>query len=195
MNEFEAYQKYVALKLHFTSDYDYFRYNGKTNVSVNSFNDRKDKHHFKKLVRKYGDETIVEYFVANLISDKPWVGNMNMATYSQWMGRTQSIEYIFENEAEKLLTSNENFDIIFTCTNGNHPKMVRAYLGKKISLETLVVFEKLLGFRKQFDKEIKEIIIWPKVSRLIEKYDPFVEADMNRCKNLLLKMVGELTNE
>ena len=113
MNEFEAYQKYVALKLHFTSDYDYFRYNGKTNVSVNSFNDRKDKHHFKKLVRKYGDETIVEYFVANLISDKPWVGNMNMATYSQWMGRTQSIEYIFENEAEKLLTSNENFDIIF----------------------------------------------------------------------------------
>ena len=73
--------------------------------------------------------------------------------------------------------------------------MVLAYLGKKISLETLVVFEKLLGFRKQFDKEIKEKIIWPKVSRLIEKYEPFVEADMNRCKNLLLKMVGELTNE
>jgi len=195
MNEFEAYQKYVALKLHFTSDYDYFRYNGKTNVSLNSFNDRKDKHHFKKLVRKYGDETIIEYFVANLISDKPWVGNMDLATYSQWMGRTQSIEYIFENDAEKLLTMVENFDIIFTCADGNHPKLVKAYLGKKISLETLVVFEKLLGYRKQFDKEIGEKIIWPKVSRLIEKYEPFIEADMNRCKKLLLKMVGELNDE
>ena len=133
--------------------------------------------------------------MANLISDKPWVGNMDLATYSQWMGRTQSIEYIFENDAEKLLTMVENFDIIFTCADGNHPKLVKAYLGKKISLETLVVFEKLLGYRKQFDKEIGEKIIWPKVSRLIEKYEPFIEADMNRCKKLLLKMVGELNDE
>ena len=51
MNEFEAYQKYIALKLHFTSDYDYFKYNGKTNVTLNSFNERKDKFHFKKLVK------------------------------------------------------------------------------------------------------------------------------------------------
>ena len=55
MNEFEAYQKYIALKLHFTSDYDYFKYNGKTNVTLNSFNERKDKFHFKKIVKKYGD--------------------------------------------------------------------------------------------------------------------------------------------
>ena len=40
MNEFEAYEKYVALKLHFTSEYDYFRYNGKTSVTPKSFNER-----------------------------------------------------------------------------------------------------------------------------------------------------------
>ena len=195
MNEFEAYQKYVALKLHFTSDYDYFRYNGKTNVSLNSFNDRKDKHHFKKLVRKYGDETIIEYFVANLINDKPWIGNMDLATYSQWMGRTQSIEYIFSNDIENLLTDVPEYNIIFKCEQGKHQKLARDYLGKKISLETLVVLEKLLGYRKQFDREIGEQIIWPKVSRLIEKYEPFIQADMDRCKKLLIKMAGELTNE
>ena len=37
-------------------------------------------------------------------------------------------------------------------------KLVRAFLGKKISLETLVVFEKLLHYRKRFNKEIKEQI-------------------------------------
>ena len=189
MNEFEAYQKYIALKLHFTSDYDYFKYNGKTNVTLNSFNERKDKFHFKKIVKKYGDENIIEYFVANLISEKPWIGNMDVVTYSQWLSRIQSIEYIFENDSKNLLTNVENFDIIFTSVDGNHPKLVRAFLGKKISLETLVVFEKLLHYRKRFDKEIKEQIIWPKVSRLIEKYEPFIEADTNRCKKLLIEII------
>ena len=72
---------------------------------------------------------------------------------------------------------------------GNHPKVLRAYLGKKISLETLVVFEKLLHYRKRFDKEIKEQFIWPKISRLIEKYEPFIEADTNRCKKLLIEII------
>ena len=195
MNEFEAYQKYIALKLHFTSDYDYFKYNGKTNVTLNSFNERKDKFHFKKIVKKYGDENIIEYFVANLINEKPWIGSMDVATYSQWLGRIQSIEYIFENDAKNLLTTVDNFDIIFTSMEGNHPKVLRAYLGKKISLETLVVFEKLLHYRKRFNKEIKEQIIWPKVSRLIEKYEPFIEADTDRCRKLLIEKVGELKNE
>ena len=171
MDAFEAYKEYIALKLHFTSDYDYFKYNGKTNVTPKSFNDRKDKYHFKRLVRKYEDATIREYFVANLVNNKQWVGDMDLATYSQWQARTQSIEYIFQNDAENLLTQTENFDIIFNSDKGNHPKLVKAYLGKKISLETLVVFEKLLHYRKRFDKEIKDAIIWPNVSKLIEKYE------------------------
>ena len=58
------------------------------------------------------------------------------------------------NDAEKLLTNAEYFDIIFNSDKGNHPKLIKAYLGKKISLETLVIFEKLLHYRKRFDKEI-----------------------------------------
>ena len=194
MNEFEAYKEYIALKLHFTSDYDYFKYNGKTNVTSHSFNERKDKHHFKRLAKKYEDSIIREYFIANLIDNKPWVGNMDVATYSQWQARTQSIEYIFQNDVENLLTNVTEFDIIFNSDKGNHPKLVKAYLGKKISLETLVIFEKLLRFRKTFDKEIKEQIIWPKVSQLIRKYEPFVEANISRCKKLLIEKAEELNN-
>ena len=120
---------------------------------------------------------------------------MDMATYSQWSSRIQSIEYLFSNDAEKLLTNVTEFDIIFNCDKGNHPKLVKSYLGKKISLETLVIFEKILQYRKRFDREIKEQIIWPKVSRLIEKYEPFIEADTDRCKKLLIEKVGELKNE
>ena len=63
MNEFEAYEKYVALKLHFTSEYDYFRYNGKTSVTLKSFNERKDRFHFKRLSKKYDDPTLIDYFL------------------------------------------------------------------------------------------------------------------------------------
>ena len=195
MNEFETYENYVALKLHFTSEYDYFRYNGKTSVTPKSFNNRKDKYHFKRLAKKYEDSTIREYFVANMIANKQWIGDMDLATYSQWQARTQSIEYIFLNETENLLTQVEKPDIIFNCDKGNHPKLVKAYLGKKISLETLVIFEKLLHYRKRFDKEIRDAIIWPNVSKLIEKYEPFVEADLGRCKKLLIEKVGELRDE
>ena len=49
--------------------------------------------------------------------------------------------------------------------------------------------------RKQFDKEIDEIYVWPKVSRLINRYEPFVEADIGKCKQLLLEKVRELKDE
>ena len=195
MNEFEAYEKYVALKLHFTSEYDYFRYNGKTSVTPKSFNERKDRFHFKRLSKKYDDPTIIDYFIANIINNNQWIGNMDMATYSQWQAKIQSIEYIFSNDVEKLLTNVTDFDIIFNSDKGNHPKLVKAYLGKKISLETLVIFEKLLDFRKTFNKEITDQIIWPKVNMLIEKYEPFVDANINRCRKILLEKAEELNNE
>ena len=195
MNEFETYEKYVALKLHFTSEYDYFKYNGKTSVTPKSFNERKDKFHFKRLAKKYDDPTIIEYFIANIVDNKHWIGNMDLATYSQWQARIQSIEYIFSNDVEKLLTNVTDFDIIFNSDKGKHPKLVKAYLGKKISLETVIIFEKLLRFRKTFDKEIRDAIIWPKVSILIGKYEPFVEANISRCRKILLEKAKELNNE
>ena len=93
------------------------------------------------------------------------------------------------------MTNVTDFDIIFNSDKGNHPKLVKAYLGKKISLETLVIFEKLLHYRKRFDKEIDENYIWPKVSRLIERYEPFVKADIVKCKQMLLEKATELSNE
>ena len=40
---FDAYKVYLALRQHFTSVYDYFKYNGKVRAGVESFLKRKDK--------------------------------------------------------------------------------------------------------------------------------------------------------
>ena len=93
------------------------------------------------------------------------------------------------------MTLEPEFDIIFNCDRGNHPKLLKAYFGKKINLETLVILEKLLHYRKKFDIEITETYVWPRISRLIQKYEPFVEADVVKCKQMLLEKATELRNE
>ena len=194
MTDFEAYRQFLALKLHFTSEhYDYFKYNGKHNAPVASFEKRTDKRFFRRLVKKNIDLT--EYYVANFVNGKEWISQFEDSVWKEWLARSQSIEYNFINDAEKLLTSAENFDIIFKCDEGTHPKLLRAYLGKKISLETLVIFDRLLHYRKRFDKEIDESYIWPKVSMLIEKYEPFVKVNIVKCKRMLVEKTRELIDE
>lgn len=192
MNEYQSYQSYLALKLHFdSSNYDYFKYNGKVSASLKSFEKRKDKYHFVRLAKKYDHKTMIDYYVANLITGNKWIGDMSEGVYKTWLAKVQSIEYIFGNDVEKLLTMEPNFDIIFNSDQGNHPKIVKAYLGKKITLETLVIFETLLYFRKSFDKVINEQYIWPKISQCIEKYEPFLEVNKWKLKSIAVNKVQE----
>ena len=70
MNEgYEAYKKYLSIKLHFTKDeYDYFKYNGEINAKYETFIQRNDRYFFVKAARKYGDN-ITNYFAqAGLIT-------------------------------------------------------------------------------------------------------------------------------
>ena len=194
MTDFEAYRQFLALKLHFTSEhYDYFKYNGKHNATMASFEKRTDKRFFKKLVRK--NINITEYYVANLVNGKEWISQFEDSVWKDWLSRSQSIEYNFINEAEKLLTSAGNFDIIFNCDEGTHPKLLKAYLAKKISLETLVILDRLVRYRRVFDREIDESYIWPKVSMLIQKYEPFVKVNIVKCRRMLIEKTRELNDE
>ena len=68
MEAFEAYKIYHALKLHFTSDYDYAKYNGKAKVTVDSYLKRKDRPFFAKVARKYmTTENTKNFFISNFI--------------------------------------------------------------------------------------------------------------------------------
>jgi hypothetical protein len=49
---FAMYIYYLALKKHFTSNYDFFKYNGKVTASIDAFENRNDKYHFYKLSKR-----------------------------------------------------------------------------------------------------------------------------------------------
>ena len=174
MNEFDACQLYMALKLHFTTKYDYFKYNGKTKLTVAQFNKRKDKYQFVRLARKYSQEELIE---------DNWLEHQKII---------QSLEYNYKNDLINLLTNGEKFDILFKCDQGSHPRLLKQYLGKKISLETMVILDKILQYKVNFDKSISETYIWPDISKRLEKYSPFLKINVREFRQLTLVNVEEL---
>ena len=191
MTDYEAYQNYLAMKLHFGGNYDFHKYNGKVSATLESFEKRKDKYKFVRLSKKLSDPQILDFYLANFIRGKEWIGDFDQKNWVAHKKIVQSLQYFYENDLEKLLTTSDNFDILFKCKDGNHPKLIKAYLGKKITLETLVILEKVLQYRKSFDEDIKEKFIWPKVSKLIGKYEPFMQVSARKYRMITLNKVQE----
>ena len=191
MTDYEAYQNYLAMKLHFGGEYDFHKYNGKVSATLESFEKRKDKFKFVRLSKKLSDPEILDYFLANFIRGKEWIGDFDQKNLIAHKKIVQSLQYFYENDLEKLLTSSHNFDILFKCDNGNHPKLIKAYLGKKITLEALVILDKVLQYREAFDKDITEKFISPKVSKLIKDYEPFMKVSTRKYRMITLNKVQE----
>ena len=189
---FAAYALWNALKLHFTSDsYDYIKYNGKTNVSKQSFTTRKDKYQFYKLSRKYELEELKNFYVANFVAgNAEWVGNLlqdGEEIYRKWQKTQQSLTYTFENDIIYLL---DKYGIereeIFRVDRGNYPKLLEEVIYGKVMLETLIILNNNVNFvDKHWIPRISDDIIWPTHYMKIKKYSPFVQYDKDKFMKLL----------
>jgi hypothetical protein len=193
---FETYQHYLSLKNHFTNPkYDFFKYGGKSRATLTSFNKRKDKYWFEKSSRKYSDKEIVDFLVSNFVStDNPqnlWIGeiiNSGERTYAEWMKRQQSLTYLFKEQSEELF-SEIKLDDALNCSKG-HPPVLKKFLSGKITLETLVIYDRIFLFGKMFDKKLLDPV-WETVSLKIKKYNPFLNIDVFQFKKILREIINE----
>lgn len=193
---FETYQHYLSLKNHFTNPkYDFFKYGAKTRASMTSFNKRKDKYWFEKTSRKYNDKEVVDFLVSNFISaDNPqnlWIGeiiNSGERTYADWMRRQQSLTYLFKEQSSELFLGTK-LDDALNCSKG-HPPVLKKFLSGKISLETLVIYDRIFLFGNAFDKKLLDPV-WECVSLKIKKYSPFLNIDVFQFKRILREIIDE----
>jgi len=194
---FETYQHYLALKNHFTNPkYDFFKYGAKTRASITSFNKRKDKYWFEKTSRKYNDKEVVDFLVSNFVSsDNPqnlWIGEIISSgerTYADWMKRQQSLTYLFKEQSNELFSETKLEDAL-NCSKG-HPPILKKFLGGKISLETLVIYDRIFLFGNKFDKQLLDPV-WETVSLKIKKYAPFlINIDVFQFKRILREIIDE----
>ena len=135
---FELYSYYIALKKHFTSTYDFFKYGGKMRLTVDSFERRKDKFFFYKLGKR---KDCKEFLLANVIVDPDvWIGNLVDSKdadeiFREWTKRQQSLGYVFSNELDEL---NEDFNSNFVVVDGQYSRVLQLYNMKRLSIDTLI---------------------------------------------------------
>ena len=190
----DAYRCYLALKNHFTKEkYDYHKYRGKVRATNKAFYKRKDRFWFEKFARQKDDKEVEEFFVSNFVyTTDPgtmWIGEMikeGEGRYIDWKKKIQSLSYIFKEEVNSLFEQN-TLNEVFDCSKG-HPPILKSFLGGNTSLETLVICDKILGYRENFDKKLNDPV-WETVSRKIKKYDPFINIDVPNYKKILQKII------
>ena len=195
---FDVYKTYLAVKLHFTSDtYDYYKYDGKVNAKLDTFTKRKDRYFFHKLSTRYAESDILDFFVANFLADsKRWIGNLlandGRDVYLDYKKRKEAFAYHFKQEcgtiASDLGRRNISFNDGFIPPDGQHPRVLRLLIQRKISYQTAVVLDHFLGFTKNWDKEITEKVVWPEISLKVTRLKPFINFNATECK-LIMKEV------
>ena len=195
---FDVYKIYLAIKLHFASDtYDYYKYGGKVNAKLDTFTKRKDRYFFHKLSTKYAETDILDFFVANFLADsKRWIGNLlandGRGVYLDYKKRKESFAYHFKQECGVIFSDFSSrglsFDDGFSVPNGQHPRMLRLLIPRKVSYQTAVVLNHFLHFTKNWDKEITEKVVWPEISLKVARVIAFIHFNATECK-LIMKEI------
>ena len=196
MMPFDSYKCYLSLKNHFTKEsYDYHKYCGKSRATVQSFYKRKDRFWFEKVVRQKTDKEVVEFFVANFVScsdpQSLWIGEImkeGETRYKEWQKKVQSLSYLFKEESQQIF-SQHKFEEVFDCSK-SHPVILKMFLSGKISLETMVIYDRIFLYGNNFDKKLKDPV-WETVSMKIKKYSPFLNIDVLKFRKILKEVVLE----
>lgn len=185
MTAINAAKLYNALRLHFNTDYDYFKYNGKTKTK---FIDNNRLYVFEKLDKLYTDK-IKDFYIANFVVDtKIYPNNLLSDTssdiYMNWMRRKENLTYIYKNDIQNVIQDTESFNDLLE-VKGSFPILLRKTLQGKITIETLLIMNSVLKFFPVWDKKINDDIIWDSFKFRCRKYYPFIEFDKGKMKQIL----------
>jgi hypothetical protein len=177
--------------LHFKNeDYDFIKYNARVKADLSSFMKRNDKFHFAKLSRTYKHE-LKDFYVANLSQGDYWAGELlekeAQNRFTEYKKRKQKLSHMFEQEVKELLEK-KTIQEVLTCSNGQHPYLLKQFLGKKISIETMCILNDITDYSITWNKLIKENIVYPDTYHKIKKYRTFLSYDFKQYKQKLIEL-------
>ena len=190
MNGYDLYCTYQAIKLHFSSEsYNFFQYDGKTRVSIDAFQKRRDKFLFHRLARKYRDNEMVPFLVANFVhSDDKFTKTLleeeSEEVFRNWKKITDSMSKVYQEDLIRICPDATQFNDLFKVTDGQFPKLLNLYMQKEVTVETMVILNNLFNYIAIWDKKISDDIIYPKISRKIRKYGAFLSVNTEKYKEL-----------
>lgn len=181
---FTVYKDYLAIKRHFTTKYDYFKYNGKINASREKFETRRDAYQFQRLSRKKNYKDLI---LANVvIKPKLWVGEFfddsAEQIYFDWKKRTDSITHHVQDSLSKL---DDNFKANFVVRDGQYPHIIDLYMRKELSLETVTIMTALTNSSSYWRKNVVDKVVFPDIVEKLDKYNPFLVYSQEKLKKVV----------
>ena len=196
MKSVECFTMFSAIRLHFISNYDYFKYNGK--VRVGDFSARKDKFRYQKLCEIVSEDDMELYiasnFVRNPLGKSLWIGaltsNEAENNFRECQKFLQSGTYIFRTEVEKLLNINDP-QSIFKVFSNEVPEFIQSHLREEISIETFTILCAVMNLHSYYNKKLKDDYLWAALSKRTLKYRPFLKVE-NEVFDVILKEILSL---
>ena len=185
MNAYKAYKYYIALKNHFTTwHYDAFKYNLKSSATQESFVRRNDCMRFESISNRYGEQ-VGHYFVANFVErfeEFLYDPNKSDRIYQDWLKRKTMKNSLVQREILDLPYA--KFGDIIRVGNQT-PTLLKEYLVKNISPETLVILDSHFHFLDNWKSTITRDTVWDSVGLVLCKYRSFVSFDKDTLTQII----------
>lgn len=196
---FKAYKYYMSVKLHFTKDnYNVFETRGNVKGTEQAFLARNDRFIFDRIARKYDtDRNVIQFFVANFA-----YGNTSVvysveeaeSNLTEWERRKQSLSKVFQDDLGTISLQAEkdklNKSQIFEFTSGDIPLILKLFLGKRISIESMYLLNKFEPYLESWYNS--NTLIFKDDMRRISKCDGFVKFDSDKLSKSYNNFIQEL---
>jgi len=195
---FVAYQKYLAIMMHFNKkvDYDYFKYNGKTTATVESFKKNKQNvFKFGGIEKRVGVDELETFFFVNLEKEsyKAFVPQIWYKSYKNQLAFLKDDMVSFEADLEAIVNMAKHEgctynDLFKGGKNNLHPLLYTWYDREMISRLTMIFID---AYIKQFivESNSNDPLLWKEVVDMHQKRVGFYRRCYFRRLNNMDEMV------
>ena len=174
---YEVYVMYLALQRHFSTDYDYFLYNGKVKASTDAYSSRNDVFSFEKLSKIIKKEDREDFFVAHFLDNpKEWIRNMSKQKLDDYKAVYRNFPITFKEHLYYLQINGPAKMI--KAVPDKIPHIHNSCINGSISLETVCVLDDIFPFLEAHEDVVKVPFVWPDYINKVKKYKPFVKKKL-----------------
>ncbi len=173
LEPFRIFKVYHACFLHYTTDYDYQKYQGKTSYKLETFEHRKDKYSYHKLVRLFEKEHYdykdIEYYIAWLFfSHDEWV------TTHQITGGLTNFELDWRNYSTNRVQL--FIDDVKRLQSLDSKHVFESHQTGAIHAQAILILDRVTGgLIERMNGDLKGSFMWDSLHKRMVKFRPFYQ--------------------
>ena len=174
---YEVYIMYLALQRHFSTNYDYFLYNGKVKASKDAYSARNDIFSFEKLTKIIRKEDREDFFVAHFLDNsKEWIRNMSKSKMEEYRSKFRLFPIKFKEDLQFIVINGPS--AMVACEADKIPLKHRSCINGTVSLETICVLDNIFPYLDKDELTVTVPFVWPDYINKVKKYKPFVQKKL-----------------